>query len=326
MTRLPPVILAVIGAGGAGRTHIENLRTMPGVRIAAVCDPSPDAAAIAASLGAAHCDLDAVLGDNKIDAALICTPTHLHEGQVRRVLQSGRACICEKPLCLSSAGADALFALAAANGTQLYIGQVVRFFEAYELAAEYAREGRLGRLLDASLHRLTARPAWQKDGWLFDPAKSGLIPFDLHIHDLDFLVSVLGAPDAFTAQRGGADAQADYYRVLYRFGRVTACAEAAWYRAPLPFTQGYRLYFEEGVLCYDGRVVTLYAPDAAPRALLEADGPNTRPTGINVTPTNAFYREMEHFLDCIRRGAPSERITRAQVVAVLRTLEALDRS
>ena len=33
-----------------------------------------------------------------------------------------------------------------------------------------------------------------KGGWLFDQEKSGLVPFDLHIHDLDVICGLFGVP------------------------------------------------------------------------------------------------------------------------------------
>lgn len=56
----------------------------------------------------------------------------------------------------------------------------------------------LGKPLDACFERLSACPGWAKDGWLFDVNKSGLLPYDLHIHDLDVIVSVFGKPESFS--------------------------------------------------------------------------------------------------------------------------------
>lgn len=319
--------IAIVGAGGMGRTHIENIRQMPDTRICGICDPAPEAAALAADLSAKHfVSIDALLADAEADALIICTPTFLHVEQVRLALAAGKHCISEKPLCLSSAEGRELFALAERSGVQLYVGQVLRFFEEYELAADIMQSGQYGKLIDAYLYRLTARPDWQKGNWLFDKAKSGLIPFDLHIHDLDFMVSVLGKPKDCVVQRGsaGKHMHADYYRILYRFGDVTVCSEATWYEAPIPFTQGYRLYLERAIVLYDGATCTVYEPGKAPRRLTGAEKENQSATCINVMPTNAYYREMEHFLDCIRRNAPSHRITGEQIISVLEVLEALD--
>ena len=45
--------IAMIGAGGIGQTHIENIRRIPGAQITDICDPSPRAKAVADELNAA---------------------------------------------------------------------------------------------------------------------------------------------------------------------------------------------------------------------------------------------------------------------------------
>jgi hypothetical protein len=45
------------------------------------------------------------------------------------------------------------------------------------------------------------------------------------------------------------------------------------------------------------------------------------PTGINLPPTGMFFRELTHFMDCIRKGIPSEKVSRRQVLSVVGLLE-----
>ena len=55
------------------------------------------------------------------------------------------------------------------------------------------QSGEYGRMLDAQFLRLSACPRWSKSGWLFRREQSGHIPFDLHIHDLDLILSLSGS-------------------------------------------------------------------------------------------------------------------------------------
>ena len=88
-----------------------------------------------------------------------------------------------------------MFALAEEKGVNLYVAQVLQFTREVEVLRKLVREGTYGRPLDAVFQRLSARPEWAQGGWLFDKSKSGLVPFDLHIHDLDVIVSLFGVPD-----------------------------------------------------------------------------------------------------------------------------------
>lgn len=45
------------------------------------------------------------------------------------------------------------------------------------------------------------------------------------------------------------------------------------------------------------------------------------PTGINVPPTGWYWRELGHFLDCIRSDQDSPLVPRDRVLSVLELLE-----
>mgnify|MGYP002231475856 CR=1 FL=1 len=81
-------------------------------------------------------------------------------------------------------------------------------------------------------------------GWLFDKSKSGLVPFDLHIHDLDVIVSLFGVPDRAECRPCGGPAMdsPELYRWEYRCGGVNVMAEAGWLNASVPFTAVWRVY------------------------------------------------------------------------------------
>ena len=77
---------------------------------------------------------------------------------------------------------------------QLYVAQVLQFTREVETLHQVMEDERYGKPLDACFERLSARPGWVQGSWLFQKEKSGLLPFDLHIHDLDMMVSIFGEP------------------------------------------------------------------------------------------------------------------------------------
>lgn len=321
-----PVKIALIGYGGMGKTHIDNIQTMDGVRVSDICTLNTDAQAEIEALGATYyADYAQMLRESQADVVLVCTPTHLHTQQVRQALLAGKHCICEKPLCLSAREAEALFDLARKQGVHLYVAHLLLFWEEYMALTELVRSGRYGRVLDMELHRLSERPAWSSTGWLFEREKSGLIPFDLHIHDLYFLISLFGKPRIGHVQHGGR-AQAgydEYLRVNYEYPDLTACAEASWYDAPLPFKMGFRVYFEEAVVCLNEDRLVAYERGGGERRLVWHERREALETSINVSPTSAFLHEMEHFVNCVARGVPSDVVVPEQVIWTMETLEEL---
>lgn len=319
--------IAMIGAGGIGQTHIENIRRIPGAQITDICDPSPKAKAVADELNAAYAaDVHSMLENTEAQIVLICTPSFLHAGQIRAVLEAGKHCICEKPLCFSSEEARELYQLADEKGVQLLVAHVLLFWEECVTLAGMVREKTYGRLLDLHMVRLSEAPAWVEGGWLFDKTKSGLVPFDLHIHDLYYMISLLGKPEIGKVQHGRrSDATYDeYLRVCYDYPDTSVCIEASWYNAPIPFTFHYRAYFERALVEYDGQVIRVYEK-GQPVRVIAAGAENVIATKINVSPTNAFFNEMEHFLSCIEKGTPSDRVIASEVIATLETAETIQK-
>ena len=179
-----------------------------------------------------------------------------------------------------------------------------------------------GKVLDASFERLSAAPRWAVGGWLFDKNKSGLLPFDLHIHDLDVIVSLFGKPQGFTVQtcKGRDKTYAEHLRISYDYGDKHVNGEAAWFNADSPWTARWRVYFENALVINDGATMTAYAFDAPPRVFDTKDEVEIS-TGINVPPCGWYYNELKHFAECIREGKPTPNVTREQLLTVMEILE-----
>ena len=159
--------------------------------------------------------------------------------------------------------------------------------------------------------------------WLFDREKSGLLPFDLHIHDLDLIVSMFGKPDdvIFTECAGEGKAYAEQYRFLYVWhSGLNVCAEAAWYNAAIPFTARWRVYFERGMLICDHSGVTGYSADGEVTRFDLSD-PVQVDCGVNLGVTGWFYRELTHLLACAQKGEPSPFVPKQQILDVMEILD-----
>ena len=105
---------AVIGGGFIGPVHIEALRRI-GVGVVGLLGSSFDRAHGTAERLAIPCvyrDLDELLGDERVGVVHVASPNVHHFEQARRVLESGRHVVCEKPLATSARETAALRALA----------------------------------------------------------------------------------------------------------------------------------------------------------------------------------------------------------------------
>jgi predicted dehydrogenase len=155
----------VIGTGFAGGSHVEALRRVPRVEVAAVAGGSEDRARAAAErLGVpvATGDYRTLLADSSIDAVHNCTPNDLHHEVTAAALAAGKHVLAEKPLAMDSAETADLVARAAHAGT---VTGVCFNYRHYPLVAEtraMLADGRAGRP-----HLI--RGAYLQD-WLLDQA------------------------------------------------------------------------------------------------------------------------------------------------------------
>mgnify|MGYP002682496840 CR=1 FL=1 len=98
----------------------------------------------------------------------------------------------EKPMALSIEECDEMIAAAEANDRLLFIAQCIRFWPAYEKLAEMIKSGEFGKVVSAKFTRLSPTPTWSQDNWLMDTSLSGGALTDLHVHDVDFIISEPG--------------------------------------------------------------------------------------------------------------------------------------
>jgi len=171
--------LAVVGVGSLGQHHARILAALPGVDLVGVVDTN---AARAQEIAAKHgttvvSDAAALIG--RVDGVSIATPTASHVDVALPFVDAGIAVLIEKPLASSLAEADRLLAAAKARGSMLAVGHTERFNPAVAVARPLVSSPRF-----IEVHRLGAFPERSLD---ID------VIFDLMIHDLDVLLSVVGS-------------------------------------------------------------------------------------------------------------------------------------
>ena len=169
--------VAVIGVGHLGKHHARILASLPGVELVAVVDTNrPRAEEIAAANGTrAMFDAGALLGH--ADAVTIAVPTELHRDIALPFLKAGVPLLVEKPMARTLDEADQLIEAAADAGVVLAVGHTERFNPALAAARPLITDPRF-----IEVHRLGTFPERSLD---ID------VVFDLMIHDLDVVLSVV---------------------------------------------------------------------------------------------------------------------------------------
>lgn len=139
-----------IGVGGQG---MSNMRAMI-KNAAAVCDVDTThlAAAKAAveKANGGECatfgDYRKMLEDKSIDAVCISTPDHWHTLPAIHACEAGKDVYCEKPLTLTIREGQVLASVAQRTNRIVQTGSQQRSDEKFLKAAEYVRNGRLGKI------------------------------------------------------------------------------------------------------------------------------------------------------------------------------------
>jgi len=92
-------------------------------------------------------DLAEALGSDAIDAVIITTPNSLHETQIIQAAGAGKHVFCEKPLCLTHAGAVRSVEACNKAGVVLGVGHERRFESAMVEAKRIVDAGELGAVM-----------------------------------------------------------------------------------------------------------------------------------------------------------------------------------
>jgi len=142
--------VAVIGAGFMGKTHVENLRRLGFVDVAAVAGVSQDEAdrfAKAYNIAKATGNYKEILADPEIAGVHICTPNALHAPVAKAALNAGKHVLCEKPLALSAAEAKEMLDLAEKKKLHHATNHNLRYYPAVQQARAMIARGDLGDIL-----------------------------------------------------------------------------------------------------------------------------------------------------------------------------------
>ena len=309
--------VGLVGVGGISGAHIPAWQSMEDVELVALCDVRPEQMTRYPELHQ-YTNMDDMLAKEQLDILDICLPTYLHADAAVKAMERGIHVLSEKPVSLKTEDVHRLYETAKRNNVRFMVAQVLRFWPEYVYLKEIYDSGRYGKLLSGRMARLGHMPGWSWDNWMKDESRSGLVPFDLHIHDLDFMVYTFGKPKQVSSFRARRPDQ-DVFTAVYQFDGFYVDSEATWYAAPYPFHATYRFQFEKALIVLDG-ALTVYEVDGK-TFTVGADGGETG--GIELPPTNAYANEIRYFADCVKAGRDADRVKEKELETVVKILKGI---
>jgi len=193
--------VGVVGAGFAGRAHMEGYKNIEDVNLIAVCDVSKERAQEAAEkygIAQFFTDYGDMLKISDLDAISVCLPNKMHEPVAVAALNAGKHVLCEKPL--ASNAEEAAKMVEASGKSKKLLAMSLNFrYEGRSLTLKKMIEsGKLGEIYYAktSMLRTNSIPR----GWFHVKERSGGGPLlDLASHMLDVTWWLMGCPEPVTA-------------------------------------------------------------------------------------------------------------------------------
>ncbi len=312
--------VGLVGVGGISGAHIPAWDEMQNAELVALCDIRPERMEKFEGKKRLYTNYEEMLNNEEFDIIDICLPTYLHADYAIMAMERGINVITEKPISLKDEDVERVYATAEKNNVKFMVAQVLRFWPEYELLKEIYDTEKYGKLLSGTMTRLGCYPRWSWDGWMMDEKRSGLVPFDLHIHDLDYMVYAFGMPKIAHQYRSKLPDQ-DFISVTYDFGDFSINSEASWYATSYPFTAEFRFQFENAVVANENGKMMIYLRDDEKIDLSQQAEGDTG--AINLPKSDAYANEINYFADCVRNNKPIEKVKPEELSCVLNILNSL---
>jgi predicted dehydrogenase len=194
---LDRIKVGIIGCGALGITHTQRFAAIPGMEVAALSDPYPQAIDRAAAELATPPALKSTdyhdLLDAGLDAVCIASPDAFHIPQVMDSLAAGLHVLCEKPLTPDSNDLEAVIASCEETGKVVSMTYPRRYDAGIRAIRDEIKSGRWGGVRTISIYNAEDWVTPNAGTWRHDPEICpGGFFYDASGHQLDTVQWITG--------------------------------------------------------------------------------------------------------------------------------------
>ena len=146
-----------------------------------------------------------------------------------------------------------------------------------------------------------------------DAKRSGGAPLDLHVHDTDFILHLLGKPkNVFSQASGKTRGRMDHIVTTYACNKnQMVMAEGAWDYAPgFPFEMSFRLVLEKATL------------QMTPDLVLHCHPLKGKSRKVKLPSGDGYLNELKHFTECIGKNKASPVVKPESAMQAVKLVEA----
>lgn len=310
-----PIGIGIIGCGTIAEFMLDAwVPTMTNARLVGLSDPNDERTRVLQErygVPRAFGDHRELMASPDVDAVLVLTPNHLHAPQSIDALTAGKHVLCQKPMALNVAEAEAMCAAAQAHGRILMSGFVKRFWPHFQVLDDLKKQGVLGEIRSVRSqfsHSGIGRYYKPASEWFSDKVKAGGGPlFDLGVHHFDAMRWLVGAEVAevncFTSSPAPDSQIEDNAVVGLRFadGTVGQGFYSFTTQSPPNVTlERMELYGTKA-----SAIVALEHPDRTVLQICVDGDPLSKNGWIDIPvieSVSAFAPLVQHFVDCVSTG------------------------
>ena len=316
--------VGLIGCGFMGTMHANCYKHLDGVCLAAVADIRRDKAEeiVAGTDATIYGDGMELIAHADVDIIDICLPTYMHAEYAVAAMDKVKYLFVEKPVALTVAESEAMLKKQAETGCQVQIGQVIRFWDEYVVLRDIVNSGKYGKVVNANFRRISPTPEWGWNDWLRNPTLSGGAGQDLHIHDVDYVLSLFGEPNTLYSVKSVLGEGNGYVNSLMKYDESVVSVEGTWtLPASHPFSATFRVVFEKAVVENDGGKFMLYTDAGAEEIAIEKkELALSEGTQGNISDLGGYFNELYYFTKCAVAGEPITQATLKDGAASLKFL------
>lgn len=176
-------------------------------------------------------NLEMILKDPEVDLVVVCTGHDSHFDYAKKILESGKHCLVEKPFMETSQQAKEIFNFAKDKGLIIQAFQNRRFDSDFLTVQKVIESGKLGDLLEVEMHWDYYRPEVPESVYSFKVAYSYL--YGHGCHTIDQVLSYFGKPDHIhydVRQLLGPGRMNDYFDIDFYYGIVKVSVKSSYFR------------------------------------------------------------------------------------------------
>lgn len=328
--------IGMVGAGNiACSAHLPAYAKCQNAKVVAIADLNRERAEEAAKkygIPEVYGSVEEMLEKADIEAVDICTWNNGHAPVAIAAAKAGKHILCEKPLTVSDACADAVREAVEKAGVKFFLAVPGRFGVKNEYLHKQIEEGKFGEVYFAKTSYVRRRGT--PSGWFTDLKTAGGGPvIDIGVHGIDAAWYLMGCPkptrvSAFVSRHIGdyqtkgvdrwqgtpcPDNQFDTEDmgagVIHFENGAMLMFEASWAINGLPHTDTQIFGSKAGA---DLNSVTIYG---------ERDG-YLSDDKVNLGDNDRFLAEITHFADCVQNNLPT-RYPIEQAVTMQKMLDAI---